>query len=100
MAADYITEQQEEEHRQAVFEERMREAAIHIIGGMGEKEAVAHVENIQWQREDARAKGQIIEDENGFVDSYLDSELEAPSTEGLDKNQIYAIQQKLLEKYS
>ena len=100
MAADYIIEQMEDEYRQAVHEENMREAAILIINGMSENDAVSDVENTQLCREDAKAKGEIIEDENGFVDSYLNSELDTPSSEGLNPKQIYAIQKKLLEKYS
>ena len=98
MASDYITEQMEEEHREAVHVENMREAAIHIIGGMSEDSAISHVENIQWRREDAKAKGEVIEDENGYVDGYLDSELTPPSAQGLNTKQVYAIQQKLLAK--
>ncbi|MFY9261168.1 MAG: hypothetical protein WAO71_11745 [Gallionella sp.] len=99
MTADYITEQQEEEHRQAVFEDNMYEAAIHIIGGMGEKAAVSHVKDIQERREDAMANREIIEDENGSAVGYIDPKLKPASREGLNQKQIYAIQQKLLEKY-
>lgn len=97
MASDYITEQQEEEHREAVRVALMREAAAHIINGMSESAAVAHVEEIHDRRMDAEASDNCIKDEDGFVESYLETELEPPSTEGKNPKQIYAIQQKLLQ---
>ena len=99
MAADYIIEQMEEEYRENVFEENMREAAIHIIKGMSEVEAISHVEQIQYLREDAKIKGEIIEHGDGNFDSYMDDELNFPSIENFNSKQIYAIQQKLLESH-
>ncbi|EHU9446903.1 hypothetical protein KZY42_004406 [Vibrio vulnificus] len=99
MAADYITEQMEEDDREAMRIQKMREAAIHIINGSGEKAAVDHVNEVEYLRDEAVREGNVIEDEDGYVDSYLDSELNPPSSEGLNEQQIYAIQQKLLEKY-
>ncbi|MGI9946374.1 hypothetical protein [Vibrio hyugaensis] len=100
MASDYITEHMEEEHREAQFKENMRQAAIHIINGMAESDAITHMENIQWRRDDAEAKNEYIEDENGNIDHYMDAELNTPSSNALNSKQIYAIQQKLLEKYA
>ncbi len=98
MASDHITKQQEEEHREAVRAELMREAAVHIIDGMPESSAIAHVEEVHALRLDAEASGNCTRDENGFVKGYLESGLEPPSTEGKNSKQIYAIQQKLLQK--
>ncbi|MBU3823233.1 MAG: hypothetical protein H9917_00190 [Candidatus Oceanisphaera merdipullorum] len=98
MASDYITEQkEEEEHRETVRIELMREAAIHIIDGMPESSAMAHVEEVHALRMEAEVSDSCIRDEEGFVESYLESELEPPSTEGKNPKQIYAIQQKLLQ---
>lgn len=98
MASDYITEQMEEEHREAVHVENMREVAIHMINGMTEDAAIMHVEDIQASREEAINKGEVIQDENGNIEGFIDPELDAPSNEGHNPKQIYAIQQKLLEK--
>lgn len=100
MAADYIIEQQEEEHREALMDAQMTDAAIHIIYGMTEAEAISRVEEAQYLREDAEATDHCIRDEEGNVVSYLDSSLERPSPQGLNPKQIYAIKQKLLEKQS
>ncbi len=67
--------------------------------GSGEKAAVDHVNEVEYSRNEAVRQGHVIEDEDGYVDSYLESELNPPSSEGLNEKQIYAIQQKLLEKY-
>lgn len=99
MAADYIIKQMEEEHCQAMRVQKMREAAIHIINGFGEKAAIDHVDEVEYLREEAAREGHVIRDEDGYVDSYLESELNPPSSERLNEKQIYAIQQKLLEKY-
>lgn len=99
MVADYITEQMEEDVREAKRVQKMREAAIQIINGSGEKAAVDHVNKIEYLRDEAVRAGNVIKDEDGYVDSYLESELNPPSSEGLNEQQIYAIQQKLLEKY-
>lgn len=99
MASDYITEQMEEDYRETMRVQKMREAAIHIINGLGEKAAVDYVDRVEYLREEAAREGHVIKDEDGYVDSYLESELNPPSSEGFDEKQIYRIQQKLLEKY-
>ncbi|EKB1982098.1 hypothetical protein ONF77_004030 [Vibrio parahaemolyticus] len=100
MASDYIIDDMEEQYRQNLFIENMRQAAIHILqNGMGESAAVQYMEDIQLRRDQAKAKGEYVPDIDGHVDYFLDSELNTPSTEGMNLNQIYAIQQKLLNKY-
>lgn len=98
MMKDYITEQQEENYLESVRTELMREAAIHIIDGMAEHAAIAHVEQVHALRMEAEASDNCIRDEEGFVVSYLESELEPPSIDGKNPKQVYAIQQKLLQK--
>ena len=98
MAADYIIEQQEEEQREAVIDAKATDAAIHIINGMTESEALAHVEEAHYLREDAERTDHCIRDEDGYVESYLDSEIERPSAQGLNPKQIYAIKLKIIEK--
>ncbi len=94
MAADYITQQQEEDHRARL----MREAAIHMLRDeKTESEAIAHVESIQALRENAKALGHCVINEDGFVESYLEAELDPPSAQGLDHRQIYSVHQKLLQ---
>lgn len=103
MASDYITEQMAEEDRQSLHEQNMREVAIYMLKGktkgegMTENEARAHVEQIQWEREDAHTNRHIIEDGDGNFDSYIEDRLNGPSEDGLNPKQIYVLQQKLLE---
>ncbi len=100
MAADYILEQSEEDYREAVREQRMREAAIIIIvNGLDYGEAVKRVEEREFLRKEAERKGEVILDDNEEVESYLDSDLEPPPSEGLNEEKIRSIQQELLENY-
>jgi hypothetical protein len=100
MAADYILEQGEEDYREAIREQRTREAAIIIIiNGLDHREAVNRVEEIEFLRKEAERKGEVILDYNEDIESYLDQDLEPPSSEGLNEERICAIQQELLKNY-
>jgi len=99
MAPGYITEQQEEEQREALIDAQATDAAIHIINGMTESGALARVEGVHHLREEAEATDHCIRDEDGYVESYLDSAIERPSSQGLNPKQIYAIKHKIIEQF-
>lgn len=97
MSPDYITEQQEEEYEESNKCYLLREAAIHVINGMDRKSAIEHVYEIGFLRSEAEQSGNVVLDEEGYVESYLKSELDSPSTEGMNKFQIDAIHKELCE---
>jgi hypothetical protein len=97
MSPDYITEEQEKEYEESNKRYLLREAAIHVIKGMDRKSAIEHVNEIAFLRTKAGQSGNVVLDENGHVESYLESELVSPSTEGMNKFQIDAIHKELCE---
>lgn len=99
MASDYITEQMEEDHNRRVFESNMREVAIYIITGKSEAGAISYVEEMQLLREQAISQGEYIQDEDGNIEGFYASELDYPSESNINPKQIFAIQQKLIQKY-
>ncbi|TRW90668.1 hypothetical protein [Candidatus Methylobacter oryzae] len=98
MTADYITEEQEDEYKGEVQDSLLREVAVHMLHGMTEKSAIQHVTEVAHRRQKAEQSDNVIKDEDGFVENYLESELEPPNENGLNKSQINAIYQKLTNK--
>ncbi|HHQ4463526.1 TPA: hypothetical protein ACSP8J_000596 [Aeromonas veronii] len=56
-----------EEYHEAMRAQKIRDAAIYIINGIGEKAAVDYVNEVEYLREEAVRPGQAIEDEDGDV---------------------------------
>jgi hypothetical protein len=97
MSPDYITEQQEEEYEESNKSHLLREAAIHVIKGMDRKSAIKHAYEIGFSRSEAEQSGNVVLDKEGYVESYLESELNPPSTEGMNKFQIDTIHKELCD---
>lgn len=91
MAEDYKTQEQEAEFDEEKLRSLILEAATHVINGIPRHTAINYVKEIDARRSEAERRGEVVKDENGFVESYLDSELEPPSTEGINEAQIKAI---------
>ena len=98
MSHDYITEQQEDEYDENHKFYLLKEAAIHVANGMDRQGAIKHVLEIDSLRSEAQISGDVILDDNGFVEEYLESELNTPCTEGMNKAQIDAIHKELCEQ--
>ncbi len=98
MSADYIIEEQEDEYREAVQKSLLREVAVHIASGMSEKASIDHVTEVAYLQKEAEQSYNVSRDKEGFVDSYLESELEPPNEKELNKHQIDAIYQRLVNK--
>ena len=97
MAMDYITEKQENKYQEYKQSSLLREAAIHVITGMSRVSAIEHVNEINYLREEAERVENVVRDEDGFVECYLESELNPPSEKGINKYQIDAIHKGLCE---
>ena len=98
MSADYIIQAQEDECREAVQKNLLREVAVHIACGMPEKASIDHVTKVAYLRKEAEQSDNVFRDGDGFVDRYIESELEPPSEKELNKYQIDAIYQRLVNK--
>ncbi|MBL8501666.1 MAG: hypothetical protein LZF63_13060 [Nitrosomonas sp.] len=97
MSQDYITAQQEEEYKESNRRYLLWEAAIHVINGMDRESAKEHVYEIDFLRSEAEQSDNVMRDEEGYVESYLESKLNPPSTEGMNKSQIATIHKELCE---
>jgi hypothetical protein len=95
MSPDYIIEQQEEEYEESNKYRLLWEAAIHVINGMNRESAIKHVYKIDFLRSEAEQSDNVVRDEEGYVESYLESKLNPPSTAGMYKSQIDAIHKEL-----
>ena len=95
MPEDFRTQEQEAEIEEIKQRSLLREAAIHVINGMTRDDAVRHIQEKDYLRSEAESREQVVRDEDGMVESYLDSELEPPTSKGLNDEQINAIHRDL-----
>ncbi|EOJ6000042.1 hypothetical protein ACM36D_000879 [Cronobacter sakazakii] len=99
MAADYITEQMEEEYRQGMYDFIAEKAAILIVTSQYSREsAVQHVKNvIEFQQSHLDDPGLYIVDEQGYPIEWLVPEAQFPRmpTGAHLQNQIKAVAQQI-----
>ena len=98
MAPDYIIEEEERKWENQKECNVLYEAAIHISNkSYSRQEAINHVRDVVWQREEAKSDGRHVEcDENENVISYLEEGLGYPAME--NESQVKAIYHELLEQ--
>ena len=76
----------------------IHEAATYVLGWkMGRDEAIKFVYELREKREQAVCTDEVIRDEDGSVDSYIDSELNLASTHGINSDQLVAVHMQLCE---
>lgn len=95
MANDYVIEELEERFRAKRERNALFEMSIYIANGTPRVAARQQVEQLESERDEALARGEIIEHEAFF--EFTDSSLNLPSTEGLNLKQINAIYRELCE---
>ncbi len=98
MVSDYLIDQDERDYEEAMQRCLIREAAVHVINGMDRASAIGHVKEIGDLRSAAEESENVVRDEDGNVESYLESKLEPPSEEGIKQSQIEAIYRELCDK--
>lgn len=97
MPEDFRMQEQEAEFEEIKQRSLLKEAAIHIINGTPRAAAVRHVQQIDYLRSEAERRDEVVRDADGFVELYLESELEPPKSKDLNKAQIKAIHRELCE---
>ena len=79
----------------------LREAVISSLDSKASIDiCLREVEQLEEEREDARARGEVFLDEDELPDSYHDERLNYPSTAGLNLKQVEAIYLKECESRS
>jgi hypothetical protein len=90
----------EQEHREALFEEVINEAAVLVATSDHSREsAYQAAKDLSLAQQEAIAKGEYSEDEDSNTMSFFDSLLEGTSIPSGKHAQVKAIAQELREKF-
>lgn len=98
MAHDYHVEEAEEQFREQKTRELLREQAAEVsVNKHPRKVAERMVAEREADRTDAVAAGQVFEDEEGAVITFLDPKLDPPLPADANQKQIFSIHKDLCE---
>ncbi|WP_417553396.1 hypothetical protein [Marinomonas fungiae] len=90
----------EQEHKEALFEEMINEAAALVaIGGHSRESAYKAAKELIDARQEAISKSEYSEDEGSNTICFFDSSLEGTTIPSGKRAQIKAIAQELRDKY-
>lgn len=90
----------EQEHREALFEEVINEAAASVaVNGQSRESAYQDAKDLISARQEALAKGEYSEDGDSNTISFFDSSLEGITVPSSKKSQVAAIVNELRERF-